>query len=112
MKGRKSWGIIFLDLFSLSLSFPLLVSFSLATDGLAHLSEDSLMQTCVCPTGWQRSNDIVEGEEPLYSPASLCDAVAKGASCSLTGWDGFKQRVTLFCVQNDGTGCRQRAYDG
>ncbi|KAK7172030.1 hypothetical protein R3I93_004351 [Phoxinus phoxinus] len=47
------------------------------TDGLAHLSEDRVMWTCLCLTGRQRSNDIVEGEEPFLSPASLCDTWQK-----------------------------------
>ncbi|XP_067306482.1 ADP-ribosylation factor-like 4aa isoform X3 [Pseudorasbora parva] len=47
------------------------------TDGLAHLSEDGVMWTCLCLTGRQRSNDIVEGEEPFLSPASLCDTWQK-----------------------------------
>lgn len=57
-------------------SFPL--SFSRVTDGLAHLSEDGLRQTCVRLTGWYRSDDIVEGEEPFCSPTSLCDARQRG----------------------------------
>lgn len=84
-KGNHIFGPLLIDfsllnpfLLSLSaLSLSLAFSLSLVTDGLAHLSEDSVIWTCLCLTGRQRSNDIVEGEEPFLSPASLCDTWQK-----------------------------------
>lgn len=96
--AQRLLGIVFPDLVSPPpptsnplFSFPL--SFSRVTDGLAHLSEDGLRQTCVRLTGWHRSDDIVEGEEPFCSPTSLCDARQRGPVAAwLAGTDSKSAR--------------------
>lgn len=57
------------------------------------------MWTCLCLTGRQRSNDILEGEVPFLSPTSLCDVWQKRASAAQLTVECFKLlSSTLLCV--------------